>query len=167
MYLKSYFSTFIDEIIALIKKMEIMTVASSSKLVGIALATSVCIGEVITAIGKSLATKGVTNVVVSIVESPSILPYLVKEMAQKCDIVLAVAIMEQDGTAMVELLGQSLVEIGLVQNCPVVPALMSPSNALELKAALPSCTRQWTSSIVSLLALGLVAPVPMSTLEVY
>ena len=148
------------------KKMNIMTVSSSTKLVGIALATSVCPEEVTTAIGKALAAKGVTNVVVSLVESILILPYLVKEMTQKCDTVLAVAVIEEDGQPMADLIAQTIFEIGLAQNRPVVSATMSPSNVLELKAMLPAKARSWANSIVSLLALDLVAPISISTLEV-
>ena len=148
------------------KKMNIMTVPSSTKLVGIALATSVCAEEVTTAIGKALAAKGVTNVVVSLVESILILPYLVKEMTQKCETVLAIAVVEEDGAPMADLIAQTLFEIGLAQNCPVVSATMSPSNVLELKAMLPVKARSWASSIVSLLALDVVAPISLSAFEV-
>lgn len=162
----SHFFLSTGDVIAPMKRMNIMTVPSSTKLVGIALATSVCAEEVTTAIGKALAAKGVTNVVVSLVESILILPYLVKEMTQKCETVLAIAVVEEDGAPMADLIAQTLFEIGLAQNCPVVSATMSPSNVLELKAMLPVKARSWASSIVSLLALDVVAPISLSAFEV-
>ena len=133
--------------------MEFLTVPSSSKLVGIALAAHVGAENITTSIGKALAARGITNVVISLVEEPSILPFLAKSLAETCDVVLAVAVLGADEKNMSNLLKQQLVEAGLVCSCPIIPGVMIPGNLLELKALLPACTNTWCNSVSSILAI--------------
>ena len=135
------------------KSMDYLTVPSSSKLVGIALAAHVGAENITTSIGKALAARGITNVVISLIEEPSILPFLAKSLAETCDVVLAVAVLGADEKNMANLLKQQLVEAGLVCACPIIPGIMTPGNLLELKALLPACTNTWCNSVSSILAI--------------
>ena len=146
--------------------MTFLSVASSSKKVGIALACASGAEEITTAIAKSLASRGVTNVVISLVENATILPYLAKQMTEKCDVVLAVGVLPAESNNLCGVLSQALIEVGLVSNCPIVPAMIAPSSLLELKASLAHCAPTWSSSVVSLLSLGIVAPVDISEYQV-
>jgi hypothetical protein len=161
-----YLLAVVEEAAVIVSKMANLTIPSSSKMVGIALATSVGAEEITEALGKSFASKNITNVVVSLVESPSILPYVAKQMSENCSVVLAVAVVKNDTTGLSQILTQALVETGLVQNCPIIPAIISPASLLELKASLSACTDAWSSSVVSLLALGVVEPTPLTVVEV-
>lgn len=139
---------------------------SSSKMVGIALATSVGAEEITTAIAKALAAKGITNVVVSLVQSAYVLPYLAKQMAEKCAVVLAVGVLTDDDVFASEILIEALISTGLAQKCPTVPVIIAPKGMLELKSSLSHHCPAWANSVSSLLALGIVAPVAVSSLEV-
>ena len=144
------------------KSMEYLAVPSSSKVVGIALAAAVGAESITTAVAKALAHKGIVNVVVSLVEDPSILPFLAKSMTGSCDCVLAIAILSADSTIASANLTQQLVETGMVTGTPVVPGIISPTSLLELKALLPSCTTSWSNSVSSILAIsGGAVPVPI------
>ena len=145
------------------KSMDYLAVPSSSKLVGIALASKVGPENITSAIGKALASRGITNVVVSLIEDASILPFLAKSLAETCDVVLAVGVLGVDSKGLATLLTQQLVEAGLVCNCPIIPGIMIPGNLLELKALLPACTNTWANSASSILALrGGAQPIPLS-----
>jgi hypothetical protein len=109
-----------------------------------------------------LAAKGITNVVVFLVEDPIILPYVAKQMAEDCAVVLAIGVLKNDTTNLSQTLTQALVETGLVQNCPIIAAITSFSSLLELKASMNDCTAGWTSSVASLLALGEATPVVLT-----
>jgi methylmalonyl-CoA mutase cobalamin-binding subunit len=143
--------------------MEYLSVPSSSKLVGIALATTVGAEDITVAITKSLTAKGMANVVVSFVEDPAILPFIAKSLSETCHVVLAVAVLNGDAKNMAQFLTKALTETGLETGCPVVPGLMSPASYLELKALLPGCTFQWANSVSSILAVkGGVQPVAVT-----
>ena len=117
-------------------------------------------------IAKSLAARGITNVVINLVESATILPYLVKQMTEKCDVVLAVGLLNSEERNLTDILTESLITTGMTQSCPVVPALISPASLLELKASLHLSCPKWASSVNSLVALETVAPIAFSSLEV-
>lgn len=134
------------------KRMDYLAVPSSSKLVGIALATSAGAEEITVAISKALASKGITNVVIQFVEDPTILPFISKTLAETCDVILAIAVLSGDGVQMSQFLTKALTETGLASGCPVIPAMMAPSSYLELKASLPACSNVWSNSISSILA---------------
>lgn len=135
-------------------------------MVGIALATHSYAEEMIVEIAKSLAARGITNVVINLVESATILPYLVKQMTEKCDVVLAVGLLNSEERNLTDILTESLITTGMTQSCPVVPALISPASLLELKASLHLSCPKWASSVNSLVALETVAPIAFSSLEV-
>ena len=135
-------------------------------MVGIALATHSYAEEMIVELAKSLAARGITNVVINLVESATILPYLVKQMTEKCDVVLAVGLLNSEERNLADILTESLITTGMTQSCPVVPALISPASLLELKASLHLSCPKWASSVNSLVALETVAPIAFSSLEV-
>lgn len=155
-----------DEITDSLKKIKILSVPSSSKIVGLALATSVGAEEITLAVGKALAAKGVRNVVVSLVHSATILPYVAKQMAAKCDVILAVGVLETDTANLSQILTTALIETGLRVNCPIIPGMLAPGSLLETKAALSVCLPGWIKSILSLVALGVVHPCLISDLQV-
>jgi 2-keto-3-deoxy-6-phosphogluconate aldolase len=155
-----------DEIFMTIKKMETLSVSSSSRAVGIALATSVGAEEITVAIAKALASRGITNVAVTLVPSPSVLPFLVKQMTETCDVIIAIGTLLPDEHFMAEVLIESLIQTGLTAKTPVVPAIISPASLLELKASLPHLCDGWSNSISSLLALGVIPPTPIASLMV-
>lgn len=157
---------FLDEVFTIFKRMEALSISSSSKTVGIALAAHSGAEEITVEVAKSLAAKGITNVVVSLVESASVLPYLVKQMTEKCSVILAIGLLNKEETYMKEILIESLIQTGLTQKCPVVPAFISPSSILELKSSLHHSCPGWANSVCSLLALGIVPPTLISSLEV-
>jgi calcyphosin len=143
--------------------MEYLSVPSSSKLVGIALATTVGAEDITVAITKTLLAKGMGNVVVSFVEDPAILPFIAKSLSETCHVVLAVAVLNGDAKNMAQFLTKALTETGLETGCPVVPGLMSPASYLEMKALLPGCACQWANSVSSILAVkGGVQPVAVT-----
>lgn len=146
--------------------METLSVSSSSKAVGIALATAVGAEEITVAIAKALASKGITNVVVTLVPNANVLPFLVKQMAETCDVVVAIGTLSPDEGFMTKILIESLIQTGLTAKTPVVPAIISPTGILELKASLPHLCDGWSKSVSSLLALGVVAPTLVSSLMV-
>lgn len=132
--------------------MDYLSVPSSSKMVGIALATTVGAEEITVAVSKALAAKGITNVVVSFVEDPAILPFVSKSLSESCHAVLAVAVLNGEAKGMSQFLTKALTETGLETGCPVVPGLMSPNSYLELKALLPASCVTWANAISSILA---------------
>jgi hypothetical protein len=105
---------------------------------------------------KSLANKGITNVVTFLVEDPLILPFIVTEMTKSCSVVLAVGVLSGKTTGAAQTLSQALIQSGLLSGCPVIPGLIKTSNLVELKALLPEYTASWTSSVSSLLALQVI-----------
>jgi hypothetical protein len=139
------------------KKMDYLTVTSSSKMVGIALAASVGAEEVTTNIAKALATKGITNVVISLVENPSILSFVAKKLTASCSVVLAIGVLP--GSTDVQSLSDSLIQTGLLNDCAVIPGVITASSLLELKATLPNLCVAWASSVASALALKSGSPV--------
>lgn len=149
-----------------LKKIELLSVPSSSKLVGIALATHLHAEEMILEVAKALAFRGITNIVINLVESATILPYLVKQMTEKCDVVLAIGLLNSEESYLSEILTESLITTGLTQSCPVVPALISPPSLLELKASLHTSCPKWASSVNSLVALDTIEPIAFASLEV-
>lgn len=155
-----------DEIFSTIKKIEALSVPSSSKSVGIALATAAGAEEITVAIAKTLASKGINNVVVSLVPSATVLPYLVKQMTENCDVIIAIGALLPEEQFMTETLIEAIIQIGLTEKTPVVPAVISPNGLLELKASLTNHCESWANSISSLLALGVVEPTPISSLMV-
>jgi hypothetical protein len=158
--------THTDEIFMTIKKMETLSVSSSSKSVGIALATAAGAEEITVAIAKALASKGITNVAVTLVASPSVLPYLVKQMTENCDVIVAIGTLLPDEQFMAEVLIESLIQTGLTAKTPVVPAIISPTGILELKSSLAHLCDGWSNSVSSLLALGVTEPTLVSSLMV-
>ena len=149
---------FLDEVFTIFKRMEALSISSSSKVVGIALAAHSGAEEITVEVAKSLAAKGITNVVVSLVESACVLPYLVKQMTEKCSVILAIGLLNEEEVYMKEILIESLIQTGLTQKCPVVPAFITPPSILELKASLHHSCPGWANSVCSLLALGVVPP---------
>ena len=121
-------------------------------MVGIALATTVGAEDITIAVSKALAAKGITNVVVSFVEDPAILPFVSKSLSESCHVVLAVAVLSGDGKNMSQFLTKALTETGLETGCPVVPGMMTPNSYLELKAALPASCHGWANAVASILA---------------
>lgn len=153
----------VQQVAAESKPMEYLSVPSSSKLVGIALATTVGAEDITVAISKSLLARGVGNVVVSFVEDPAILPFIAKSLSETCHVVLAVAVLNGDAKNMAQFLTKALTETGLETGCPVIPGMMSPGSYLELKALLPACAVQWTNSVSAILAVrGGVQPVAVT-----
>ena len=142
--------------------MDYLAVSSSAKKVGIALGTSVGAENITAAIGKTLAARGIPNVVVSLVEDPFILPFIAKSLAESCDVVLAIGVLGVDSKANAANLTSQLVEAGLSCGVSVVPGIMAPSNLLELKALLPACCNTWANSVSSILAVSEVASVPIA-----
>lgn len=134
------------------KHMDYLTVPSSSKMVGIALATTVGAEDITIALSKALAAKGITNVVVSFVEDPAILPFVSKSLSESCHVVLAVAVLNGDAKNMSQFLTKALTEAGLETGCPVVPGMMAPNSYLELKASLPASSQGWANAVSSILA---------------
>lgn len=151
-----------EEIATIVQKTEVLSLTSSSKKVGIALATSTGAEEITSSIAISLAAKGITNVVVFLVEDPIILPYVAKKMAEDCAVVLAIGVLKNDSSNLSQTLTQALVETGLVQNCPIIAAILSPKSLLELTASIGDCTSGWSSSIASLIALEDASPIALT-----
>ena len=136
-----------------------------TKPIGIALATSTGAQEVTIEISKALTAKGLTNIVVTLVAEPSILPFVTKSLCETCQVVIAVAVLNADSGDMSQFLTKALTETGTKSGCPVVPGTMSPSSLLELKAMLPSCATQWASSVAAIINLQNGAkPVPVTTI---
>ena len=117
-------------------------------------------------VAKSLAARGITNVVINLVESATILPYLVKQMTEKCDVVLAIGLLNSEESKLSDILTESLITMGMTQSCPVVPAIIAPASLLELKSSLHHNCPKWASAVNSLVALETVAPISLASLEV-
>jgi hypothetical protein len=109
--------------------------------------------EITSEISKSLASKGITNVVVFRVKDPLILPFVVTEMTKSCAVVLAVGVLSDKTSGATQTLSRALIQAGLLSECPVISGLINPSNLLEIEAILPEYTACWTSSVSSILAL--------------
>ena len=123
-------------------------ISPSSKSVGLAIATPVGGEFVTTALATALASKGITNVVVSQVTEPAILPFLVKNMVSSCAVVLAVAVLTNESSAVGNPLSSALLQIGLEHgSCPVIPGVFAPASLLELKGVMPNHAGEWSSSI--------------------
>ena len=141
------------------------TSLNQTKPIGIALATSTGAQEVTTEISKALTAKGFTNIVVSLVAEPSILPFVTKSLCETCQVVIAVAVLNAESGDMSQFLTKALTETGAKSGCPVVPGTMSPSSLLELKAMLPACATQWANSVSAIVSLQNGAkPVSVTTL---
>ena len=107
-----------------------------------------------TSLATALAALGITNVVVSHVGEPAILPFLVKNMAASCAVVLAVAALTTESAGVSASLTSALLQIGLDSgSCPVIPGVLAPSSLLELKAVMSNYATTWTNAVHSAIAI--------------
>ena len=107
-----------------------------------------------TSLATALAAIGITNVVVSHVGEPAILPFLVKNMVANCAVVLAVAALTTESAGVSASLTSALLQIGLDSgSCPVIPGVLAPSSLLELKAVMSNYATTWTNAVHSAIAI--------------
>lgn len=137
--------------------------------VGIVVSGSVGADFLPDAISKALQVKGITGAVVSTVGDNGVLPYAVMNMTKTCDVVIGTCCIVADASGgAAASLNSSLMQIGLNGKVPIIPAIVSQSSLLEVKATLPFFAEEWANAVVGILGLktGLVStPAPVHEIK--
>lgn len=101
---------------------------------------------------KSLRQAGISGLPVTEVLDPLMLPFTIQSLLQKNEVVIALALITNDGIgsgSMVQTLLSSLMNISAQSSAPIVPGIFSPSSLLEPKTLLPELSAKWAAMTVA------------------
>lgn len=106
---------------------------------------------------KSLVSKGIdsNNINITIVDEVIALPYYAKKISKLNNIVIASSVLlsGKDSESIASITSNSLIQLGLSIDIPIIPAIILRNSLLELKSILPTFSSSWSNAAVSLLEL--------------
>ncbi len=101
----------------------------------------------------SFSKMGIHLISVSYVDNPLMMPYCAQKMTETCKAIFASSIVTHDAIgngSLSQSIISSLLQVGVISNIPVFPALVCLNNLIEIKATIPQIVENWVNAFMKL-----------------
>ena len=126
---------------------------SVSGKVGILIGGELATEALTAAVSKALVVEGITGSVISYASDASIVPFAAKKLCGLCDVVIVASIIMDPTNTVAASLRNSLSQIALSTDVPVIPALVVQDSLLEAKALLATLSASWAKAAATVLCM--------------